>query len=224
MIDTLDIGHLEPKVEDALFAFLNSVKDPEDIVSKSRSHAEIIKGLSTGTSVAIKILDFRKELGRYSAIEELQKVPYFTEEKILTLAAVYYIEKGFYNPKIISSPLPGNDILPPPPPPPGGGPTNVGNPIPGAKKLVKINVFARGSGKAVHLRSYLTRKTTGIEFENIHPGRLPGSWTVTFSVEGEPFNQSHELRLDFLDAGKLFLLGVEVSWNPLLMKTMTVRV
>lgn len=97
MLEKIDLTAVPEAVLAKTFNFLNYTGSALEIVEMTGRHADYIQGVTTGEKVAASILLMRDKVGgAFTKLAELQGVAYFTEDKLKTLLAVFYIEAGVW--------------------------------------------------------------------------------------------------------------------------------
>lgn len=97
MLEKIDLANVPQDVLYKLFDFLNGATTALAIAEATARYADFIQGVTTGEKVAASILLARdKAGGKFTKLAELQSVAYFTEDKLKTLVAVFYVEAGVW--------------------------------------------------------------------------------------------------------------------------------
>lgn len=103
MLENIQLQALPQEVLRALLAFLNKVGSAAEIVALSSKYSGYLQGVPIGEKLAQSVLLQRAKLGAFGKVEELQAVPYLTDDKLKTLAGVFYVETGLWLTETYSS-------------------------------------------------------------------------------------------------------------------------
>lgn len=97
MLEKIDLKAVPEVVLAKTFDFLNTSSSALEIAEMTARHNGFIQGVTTGEKVAASILLMRDKVGgAFTALSQLQGVAYFTEDKVKTLLAVFYVETGIW--------------------------------------------------------------------------------------------------------------------------------
>ena len=97
MLEKIDLKAVPEVVLAKTFDFLNTSNSALEIAEMTARHNDFIQGVTTGEKVAASILLMRDKVGgAFTALSQLQGVAYFTEDKVKTLLAVFYVETGVW--------------------------------------------------------------------------------------------------------------------------------
>lgn len=115
MLEKIDLKAVPEVVLAKTFDFLNNSSSALEIAEMTARHNDFIQGVTTGEKVAASILLMRDKVGgAFTALSQLQGVAYFTEDKVKTLLAVFYVETGVWElPGSQSKALPTAPVLEP---------------------------------------------------------------------------------------------------------------
>lgn len=97
MLEKIDLKAVPEVVLAKTFDFLNTSNSALEIAEMTARHNDFIQGVTTGEKVAASILLMRDKVGgAFTALSQLQGVAYFTEDKVKTLLAVFYVDTGVW--------------------------------------------------------------------------------------------------------------------------------
>lgn len=224
MLETIELAALPEAVLPETLKFLNAATSALEISEMTNRHADFIQGVSTGEKVALNILAARDKAGRFETLSQLQAIPYFTEDKLKTLLAVFYVSTGAWEiggdskasevkaavvvdpPEVEGSESGATTELPADPLP------DTPAPPPFLEKLLVAEVALMGRLSNANLKVSFQGFLEQLQFVSaVSRGR--GLWTLSFRPSLALGQTPVPLRMDFEEGG-IHLLAVTALWNP----------